>query len=177
MLSENELVSCSCECKTGSEEDEKVTCVHTVGDALDFAHFCLDGFVEHLLYELSARWPISPSFGDKESQIREDLYRLMSIVNPTKYAGQIDNSKSVADLLTDYSVGTERPKGIPRPPPHDTVFKPLRTYTCSNPAQKSLDITKAKLEPMTSETRAAATTSSATTSSATEVPLLVTQHK
>jgi len=58
---------------------------------------------------------------------RRDLYQLMSITDAAKYCGMTDISKTVSELLSAYSVGTESAKAPPSPPTLGTSF-----YRCEN---------------------------------------------
>ena len=109
----------------------------------------LGGLVEHALCELAVRWKAPGLSFSKEKfdDLRCDLYRLMSIsTDATKYCGMVDQSKSVSELLSAFSVGTESAKAPPAPPPLDTIFLPMRMYKFNNPSQQCINKVKEKLE-------------------------------
>jgi hypothetical protein len=139
-FSDKNLVSNSCECKSGSLGGEKVVCVHTPSVIARFAHLLLDGFIEHALCELSARWKApGPQFdADIQCKIVLDLCRMMSIVKAEKWSGMIDQNLSIPAVLKDITVGTENAKAAPTPPPLNHLFVPLRDMVFQNPSQKVL---------------------------------------
>ena len=99
---------------------------------------------EHKIFQLQgySKAP-GPSFSNEQlDDLRCDLYRLMGISDATKYCGMVDQSKSVSELLSAFSVGTESAKAPPAPPPLDTVFLPMRMYTFQNPSQQCINKVK-----------------------------------
>ena len=108
-FSVDDLLCCGCECRSGSAGEEKNVCVHTPSAIQMLALLLLDGLVEHALCELAVRWKApGPTFSTEQiDDLRCDLFRLMSITDATKYCGMVDRSKSVSELLSDFTVGTE----------------------------------------------------------------------
>jgi hypothetical protein len=139
------LVACSCTCKAGSQGIERIACVHVPAKIQQFSHFCLDGFVEHALVELSVMWGTHCPLNNNQ-QLIQDISQLMSVVSPSKHSGLLAADTSVTKLLSNFSVGTEQGKRIPPPPSHDATYRPLDRYDFENPATKSLNLVRAKLE-------------------------------
>ncbi|MFN9945068.1 MAG: hypothetical protein ACK56I_36930, partial [bacterium] len=96
-------------------------------------YLLIEGLAEHILVELAVRWEQNSSLNNKPS-LRADILKLMSVVSVSKFSPMVHGTTSVSELLTMFSVGTERPKNNQRPPPHDTVYKPLRMYSFINPS-------------------------------------------
>ena len=55
VLTKDELLCCECDCKSGSKEHQKVSCVHSVPRALLMVFLLAEDLAEHLLLELSPR--------------------------------------------------------------------------------------------------------------------------
>jgi hypothetical protein len=56
MFNKNNVISCKCSCRVGSDDNENVGCVHTLPVLLQFSVLLLDGLAEHCLFELSNTW-------------------------------------------------------------------------------------------------------------------------
>ena len=87
-----------------------------------------------------ARWSTTdPDFGGEQSTktVREDILRLMSVVDASTWSGTHPDEGSITDLLKTFVVGTERGKPPPPPPNHNEKYKPLRDYKAVNPSHKA----------------------------------------
>ena len=142
----NSLISCGCQCPCGSRNDGKIACVHTFVPMLQMSHLLLDGWTEHILCELAARWHTVPPQNDNDEEVRGALSRLMCLVDATKYCKLVNTEKTVSKLLYTFRVGTEQPKAMPQPPPHNTVYRPIRQENFGASASKqAIDFVNAKL--------------------------------
>ena len=151
-----DLVCCECECKSGSFEDQRVTCVHAPAVGVLFSHLLMDGLAEHILIEMFTRWnnemPDLPL--NLQSTFVEDVTLLLSLVNPVKHKNILLTTtyEQLPEVLKDLRVGTEQSRMAPLPPPSDADFLPLRTMLRKDPSTKARDIVRAKLEGIPKET-------------------------
>jgi len=142
----NSLISCGCQCPCGSRNDGMIACVHTFVPMLQMSHLLLDGWIEHILCELAARWHTTPPQMDNDEEVRGALSRLMCLVDATKYCKLVNTENTVSKLLYTFRVGTEQPKAMPLPPPYDTVYRPIRQENFAASASKqATDFVNAKL--------------------------------
>ena len=132
----NSLISCGCQCPCGSRNDGKIACVHTFVPMLQMSHLLLDGWIEHILCELAARWHTTPPQIDNDEEVRGALSRLMCLVNATKYCKLVNTENTVSKFMYTFRVGTEQPKAMPLPPPYDTVYGPIRRCNFAASASK-----------------------------------------
>ena len=69
VFTHKDLVCCSCDCKSGSWDDERITCVHVPAVGVLLSHLLMDGLAEHTLIELASLWPKSfPDFDEPKKK-------------------------------------------------------------------------------------------------------------
>ena len=128
-FSKDGLNYCECDCKAGSCGKERAVCVHTPSLGVMMSHIILDGLSESILVECSSAW------GNKQHKIendklamkefRDDLLRLISVVDYNQYNDAKEKEK-ISDILAAMTVGTEKAKVTPLPPPMGFKFSTLR---------------------------------------------------
>ncbi len=132
-FSQSSLVLCGCQCPCGSRNDGKIACVHTFVPMLQMSYLLLDGFLEHAICEIAARWQTAPPEIDKDERVCGTLAHLMCLVDAKKYFALMNSMKAVSQMLDSFHVGTKRPQAMPVPPPFDQIYQPIR-FECSGRA-------------------------------------------
>ena len=110
------LVSCKCNCQSGAEGIERVTCVHILPFAYQFSIFMVAYLAENILLELSALVNSNMIEESLPKNDRESLIKDIGLLIDT--ASEVDEisvvkGNSIRDMLQCFSVGTEKRKSHP----------------------------------------------------------------
>ena len=115
-FSADDLIACQCSCRCGAEKQERILCVHPLALVMDLFLLLFEGLAQNILLELRDRiqndWP--SLLDDKSGSFFNDIKVLSGVAGLT---GTFDAS-SIADLLTEVTVGTalaKRVRGRPNP--------------------------------------------------------------
>ena len=128
-----DVLCCECDCHCGSEEDEKVVCVHNFPLIFLLSLFIMDALAENMLIEFTAC--LRSNIWDEDEFSTEDLMSMKeSIVTLADAAGdcmgQLDlENISLHNLMNKFETGTEgrkkwkqRCKSKPKPNEHCSIL-------------------------------------------------------
>jgi hypothetical protein len=130
-FSKNEITACQCDCKCGSQNSERVICIHILPTMYQIALLLFEGLGEHLLIELAAyvgrlnETDVTQEHNDALQKITTSLLFAVTQTVPnihTEESGLVP----LKIMLNQFSVGTEISKTIPPPPVDRLLLKSLR---------------------------------------------------
>ncbi len=109
-----QILCCRCTCQCGSQNDERVVCVHNIPLLLKLNLFIGECLGEHILLELVACWNSTSletaQWSDSERALmKKNMIALMVADDPTIDPASI-MSISIENLLVKYKVGTDGEK-------------------------------------------------------------------
>jgi hypothetical protein len=122
VVSGSGIVTCKCNSKAGSIGGNRHVHVHSMSHLLNLPLLLFDGLAEHMLIELAAEWATrDPDFADADEKVR-----VVEVIEVLKGAAGLDSDTepkkkdiatiTIADVLVDFSVGTEQAKLAPPAP-------------------------------------------------------------
>jgi hypothetical protein len=127
----NSILACQCSCKCGSQNVEKVMCIHMLPVLYQVSLLVFDGLGEHILIEL-ASYVSSMSSSDMTD---DNAARLQNVIKDLILAVKkslpvlAENQScwyTIKGLLSCYNVGTNQMKQAPKSPNDRSLLKPLR---------------------------------------------------
>ena len=125
-FTQENIIACSCTCKAGALDSERVLCVHVLPVLFLISQEMFKHLLEHILYE----WADYVSQQDNRGNFTEtevlQLGNCLRTLIPLEKNYMIDNTKSTFELLYDFSVQTEKRKETRLPKnPILCVHRPL----------------------------------------------------
>lgn len=120
------VLCCKCSCQAGSQDDERIVCVHTLVPPYKLTMLLMEDLAEHLLITLAARIGGSTD-GEAKSDLDESTWKWslsnwsraevkemkQSIITLMEAAGEPihdTSNKTIPDVLESFVVGTEHRK-------------------------------------------------------------------
>lgn len=128
-VTEDEVVSCNCDCQAGSQGENRGLCVHILPVLLLFSIMLISDLAQNILVELCHRWDEhlekkieSSLVTDTSESMRLNDFK-KSILSIMEASGEDENELNrakacdkVSEMLEVFSVGTEKAKVfLPRP--------------------------------------------------------------
>jgi hypothetical protein len=126
---DEEIIACTCGCKSGGEGQQKIVCVHILPVIYEITLLLFDGLADNIVCEISHAWKnISSNNATINEEERKKIKsNLITIITASQLNVPDDSDHlSIEELLDNFNVGTERRKLAPQPPPNMSVLAPLR---------------------------------------------------
>ncbi len=115
------IISCKCNCACGAEVHEALVDLHVLQLGLELLFLLTGSLVEHISLELSARMKSVAEGAFKDDEIVEMKKSILALLIAAGHdsAKVVDLDVSINDILSSFSVGTEKRKnntaGAPDP--------------------------------------------------------------
>jgi hypothetical protein len=144
-----EIIACQCDCKCGSNDDERVVCVHILPCIYQVSLLIFEGLGEHLLIELAAyvgRLNESDVTADTNLALQRIVTSLLFAVTRSIPVVTTEETGFVPlkIMLNNFSVGTDKRKTMPAPPTDRKMLQPLRLLDRRSAIAKAAVIVNAK---------------------------------
>jgi len=113
VFSSQGLIACKCNCQCGAAGGEAIVCVHILPLIFQLTLLLVEGLAENILLELCARMN-TPETTEAHFQ-SNDILNMKKNINTLMTAAGGDSvvdfsDKTVTDILSSFSVGTEKRK-------------------------------------------------------------------
>ena len=152
------LLCCKCACPCGSQEEQRIICVHTLVVLYLLTILMMEDLAEHLLIALAARisgafdsadgddaeededwmWNMGDWSDDEVKKMKENVITLMEAAGETTSQQDVI-SKSLPELLQAFTVGTERRKEWrerSKVPPKPSELRPVHDIDWMSSAKR-----------------------------------------
>ena len=126
-FTDDELLSCECDCQAGSKGLDRGVCVHILPNILMLVLLLIDGLAENILIELCHRWNehLEIELRDDIESIQKAVFSLITASGGSDNIEKIQGNMAVTDILNEFRVGTEKAKRMVAPPRSEELV-PLR---------------------------------------------------
>ena len=108
------ILCCRCTCQCGSQDNERVVCVHNLPLLLKLSVFIGECLGEHILLELAACWNSTSwekaSWSDSERTLMKKNILALMVANDPSINHMSMVSENIENLLANYKVGTDGEK-------------------------------------------------------------------
>ena len=141
VFTKNKVLCARCGCKSGSQKDEKVACVHTLCRAYKLSQLLAEDLAEHMLLQLASMMTSPTTEADTWSQqqlssMKESIVTLMKASGEETIAKCAAPMKTCYEMLRAYCSGTQRSNEWKR------VHTPLKIqYPFFKPSQNAAPFT------------------------------------
>lgn len=106
------IVSCTCTCKCGSHDDQRVVCVHILPIIYKITLLMYRGLAEHMLVEFRVHFQSRDLLTYDNSQLCILKQAILILKKATIKYSLDDDTKNFGSLLESFAVGTDRSKRI-----------------------------------------------------------------
>ena len=133
------LLACTCTCKSGGKEEEKIACVHNIPVLYQFTMLLHAGLADNILVELAERWnsTLDTLVVDNILHVKENIMQMMMMDDSVDVeATGMKTSTTISEMLQKYAVTTQKSnlKIPPKPDPNELI--PLRNLNIISLAKK-----------------------------------------
>eukprot|EP00956_Cyclotella_meneghiniana_P040674 scaffold202164_cov66-Cyclotella_meneghiniana.AAC.2 len=150
----NDVLSCKCTCQCGSQNEQRIVCVHNLAVLYLLTLLLFEDLAEHLLLEFAAclsadLWEVDKWSDNVMNDLRDSLVTLMSAAGEP--VDKINDDCSLKDLLENFVVGTERRKAWKqriKDPPKPSDLGPIseKLFKSTSKQAKTATMRCAKIE-------------------------------
>ena len=139
---EDEIVSCKCDCQAGSQGSNRGLCVHILPVLLLFSVMLVNDLAQNILVELCHRWDehlerkFEKNCNNKMQQLKISIISLLNASGEDDIS--INRAKAnvkVSEMLENFSVGTEKSKVFFSRPKKDELIPISEMKFQSNSAE------------------------------------------